>query len=69
MSNWEIAVLVAEYLIKILAVGLVPDGRKPGSANAWLLLILFLPAVGLPLYLLMGSNYVDRRRHQRQKRQ
>ena len=68
MSNWEIAVLVAEYLIKILAVGLVPDGRKPGSANAWLLLILFLPAVGLPLYLLMGSNYVDRRRHQRQKR-
>ena len=68
MSNWEIGVLVLEYAIKVLAVGLVPDGRKPGSANAWLLLILFLPTVGLPLYLLMGSNYVDRRRHRMQKR-
>lgn len=68
MSDWEVVILVLEYMIKVLAVGLVPDGRKPGSANAWLLLILFLPAVGLPLYLLMGSNYVDRRRHKMQKR-
>lgn len=68
MSDWEVVILVLEYTIKVLAVGLVPDGRKPGSANAWLLLILFLPAVGLPLYLLMGSNYVDRRRHKMQKR-
>ncbi len=55
-------VLVVEYLIKIVAIGLVPENRRPASAQAWLLLILFLPIVGVPLFLLIGSPYVRGRR-------
>ncbi|SES16583.1 Cardiolipin synthase [Corynebacterium cystitidis DSM 20524] len=62
-STWQWIGFFVEYTIKIAAIGIVPEGRKPGSANAWLLLILFLPVVGLPLYLILGSTYVNRRRH------
>lgn len=55
-------VLVVEYVIKIVAIGLVPENRRPASAQAWLLLILFLPIVGVPLFLLIGSPYVRGRR-------
>jgi len=60
--------LVVEYLIKIIAVGTVPENRRPSSSSAWLLLILFLPAVGLPLYWLIGSPYVHGRRFRIQAR-
>lgn len=62
------ALLVIEYVIKVWAVGAVPENRRPSSSNAWLLLILLLPAVGLPLFLLLGSPTIDRRRHRIQAR-
>jgi Phospholipase_D-nuclease N-terminal len=46
--------------------GLVPEGRRPSSATAWLLLILFLPVVGLVAFWLIGSPFVDRGRRRRQ---
>ncbi|MDP9824895.1 cardiolipin synthase [Kineosporia succinea] len=55
--------LVGEYVIKFFAVGTVPENRRPASSSAWLLLILFLPVVGLPLYWLIGSPYVHGRRY------
>ena len=51
-----------EYAIKIVALGVIPENRRPSSSSAWLLLILFLPAIGLPLFLLIGSPYVAGRR-------
>lgn len=60
-------ILIAEYAIKIVALGVVPENRSPGSSNAWLLLILLLPIVGLPLYLLLGSPYVQGRRRRVQE--
>ena len=66
-KGWfAIVVLVIDYAIKIAAVGTVPENRKPGSSFAWLLLILFLPVVGLPLFLLLGSPWVRGRRHKLQ---
>jgi cardiolipin synthase len=59
----EGTLLAVEYGIKVVAVGTVPENRRPGSSSAWLLLILFLPFVGLPLYWLIGSPYVRGRRH------
>jgi cardiolipin synthase A/B len=56
-------ILVVEYVIKVAAVGTVPENRRPGSSSAWLLLILFVPILGLPLFLLLGSPYVRGRRH------
>ncbi|MFD0484197.1 cardiolipin synthase [Kineococcus sp. GCM10028916] len=59
--------VVLDYVVKVVAVGTVPENRKPGSSSAWLLLILFLPIVGLPLFLLLGSPYVTGRRHRLQQ--
>lgn len=68
ISTWQLIGLIVDFGIKVVMIGVVPGNRKPSSANAWLLLILFLPLVGLPLYLLMGSTYVSRRRHTIQMR-
>ncbi|UIZ91937.1 cardiolipin synthase [Corynebacterium sp. CNCTC7651] len=62
-SWWQAAAAAIDFAIKVVMIGVVPGNRKPSSANAWLLLILFLPIVGLPLYLLMGSTLISRRRH------
>lgn len=66
-SNWQMIGLLLDYTIKIIAIGFVPEGRRPSSSTAWLLAILLLPYLGLPLFLLMGSPYINRRRHQVQK--
>lgn len=59
--------LLVEYALKIWAIGTVPENRRPSSSSAWLLLILFLPLVGFPLYWLIGSPYVSGRRHRIQQ--
>ena len=41
-----VAIYLLDLGIKIVALGLVPEG-PPSSATAWLLLILFLPIIGL----------------------
>ncbi len=63
-----LVLLVVDYTIKIVAVGTVPENRRPSSSQAWLLLILLLPAVGLPLFLLIGSPRVRGRRSAIQQR-
>ncbi|CAB0661676.1 cardiolipin synthase [Corynebacterium diphtheriae bv. mitis] len=68
MIDWQTAGLIIDYAIKIVAIGFVPEGRRPSSSTAWLLAILLLPFVGLPLFLLMGSPYINRRRHDVQRR-
>lgn len=65
--TWQTIGLVLDYAIKILAIGIVPEGRKPAASSAWLLAILLIPVVGLPLFLLMGSPYINRRRHRIQQ--
>lgn len=67
VSWWQAALFALDFLIKLVMIGIVPGGRKPSSANAWLLLILFFPVVGLPLFLLMGSRIASRRRHRIQE--
>jgi cardiolipin synthase len=67
-SIFTITTLIAEYVVKIVAIGVVPEDRKPGSGTAWLLVILFLPVVGIPLFLLIGNPYINRRRQRIQAR-
>lgn len=54
------ALLAIDYAIKILAIGVVPENRRPGSAHAWLLVILLVPIVGLPLYVILGHERAGR---------
>ena len=58
--------VVLEYAIKIVALGVIPENRRPSSSTAWLVLIFFLPFVGLPLYLFLGSPWVQGKRYQQQ---
>src|SRR3954466_7925229 len=62
-----IVLIVIDLIIRIGAVIVIPRGRKPSSATAWLLLVLFLPYVGLILFLLIGSPHLPEKRRERQK--
>lgn len=46
---------VAEWIVRIGALLIVPQRRTANATRAWLLLIFFLPIPGLLLYLLIGS--------------
>jgi cardiolipin synthase A/B len=52
--------------ICILALGVIPGGRKPSTGMAWLILVLAVPFLGILLFLLFGSTHVERRRHEKQ---
>ncbi len=61
--DWLTVVLGTAYvLIAIAALGIIPGNRRPSSAMAWILLILFVPYAGVVLFLLLGSNSIGRRR-------
>jgi cardiolipin synthase A/B len=64
ITQWIIVIVAA---IDIVALGLVPERRRPSSAMAWLLAIFLLPVVGLVLFLLIGSPYVPRKRRAEQR--
>jgi cardiolipin synthase len=63
----SIIVALVVFTLNLIALGLVPERRRPSSAMAWLLLILFLPGIGLLLFLLIGSPYVPRKRREQQR--
>jgi cardiolipin synthase A/B len=66
VSILTVTLYLLDLAIKVVALGLVPEGRRPSSASAWLLLILFLPVFGLLVFWLIGSPFVDRGRRRRQ---
>ena len=69
VPEWlSVTIVVVDLVIKVVAVGVVPENRRPSSSMAWLLIILFLPIVGLPLFLVLGSNRASARRHRIQER-
>jgi cardiolipin synthase len=61
------AVVVADYVVKILALGVLPGNRKPSSAMAWLILILIVPLAGFAVFLLFGRTSLGRGRLARQQ--
>ncbi len=61
------AVLAALHLSIILCALLVlPGGRRPQTAMAWLILILAVPFAGFALFLLFGRTSVGRKRQRLQ---
>ncbi|MGH8938164.1 MAG: PLDc N-terminal domain-containing protein, partial [Actinomycetes bacterium] len=51
-----IALVITDYIIKFLAIGVLPSNRKPSSAMAWLILILIIPFAGFVVFLLLGRT-------------
>ncbi|MCW1983744.1 cardiolipin synthase [Xanthomonas arboricola] len=58
--------LALDWVIRLAALLWIPTRTTPGAARSWLLLIGFVPVVGLPLYLLFGHPWLSRQRVQRQ---
>ncbi len=59
---------LSEWVICLVMLVVVTRRRQPSSAMAWLLVIFFLPWVGLVLYLLIGEHRLPRRRTRRHAR-
>nr|WP_272941913.1 phospholipase D-like domain-containing protein [Xanthomonas phaseoli] len=58
--------LALDWAIRLAALLWIPARTTPGAARSWLLLIGFVPVVGLPLYLLFGHLWLSRLRVERQ---
>ncbi|MCL7751081.1 cardiolipin synthase [Guyparkeria hydrothermalis] len=54
--------VLIEWTIRLAALFIVPLRRPPTAATAWLLLLFFLPIVGLVMYLLVGRPRLSRDR-------
>src|SRR4051812_11221289 len=57
--------LISEWVIRIVMLFFVPSRRTPQAAQAWLLLIFFLPIPGLILYAAIGRPCFPRWRTER----
>src|SRR6478752_6229617 len=56
------ALVVANIAIVVCALVVLPGGRRPQTAMAWLLLILAIPFLGFLLFLLFGRTSVGKKR-------
>ena len=65
LLGWLVAHHVVTVLVAVLTAGLsaaVLGQRRPtGSAYAWLLVLLFVPYLGIPLYVVFGGRKSRRR--------
>lgn len=55
-----------DWLIRLAALAWIPVRSPPAAARSWLLLVGFVPLLGLPLYLVLGHPWLARVRRQRQ---
>ncbi len=63
LSIWVFVYVVLH--IAVLARALVVEGKEPASRAAWVLILLFLPGVGIAAYVLFGEPWVSRRSRRR----
>src|SRR5262249_42418512 len=56
----EITTHLGFLLALVFLAYLIRQKRSPASTMAWLLLVLFLPYVGVPLYLMFGGRKMSR---------
>lgn len=62
-----ILLVVVDFVIRVVALVVIPRNRKPQTAMAWLLAIFFLPYIGILLFLLLGSRHLPKRRRDKQQ--
>ncbi len=67
IHNLTIGWYAFEWILRIIALFVVPRNRKPTAGMAWLLVIFFIPAIGWPAFLLFGTSKLPRRRRAMQQ--
>ncbi len=63
VGSW---LLLLDWVIRFAALLWIPTRTTPGAARSWLLLVGFVPLLGLPLYLLFGHPWLSGERLRRQ---
>jgi cardiolipin synthase len=74
MSDWftswptlvEAVLAVAHVAIFVIALVIIPAGRRPQTAMAWLILIVAVPFAGFAAFLLFGRTTVGTKRRAQQ---
>ena len=68
MSEWQpgTILLAVDWLARLAALWWIPSRSAPAAARSWLLLVFFVPLLGLPLYLLVGQPWLSAQRRRRQ---
>ena len=56
-----VVLILIDLLVKVIALGLVPERRRPAAGTSWLLVIFFVPIVGLAVFGLLGGRGLRRR--------
>ena len=59
--------LLIDFIVRVIAIIVVPRNRRPTSATAWLLAIFLIPYIGVLFFLLIGSYKLPKRRRERQQ--
>ncbi|WP_349829084.1 cardiolipin synthase [Brevibacterium litoralis] len=70
-SGWPQGVvwtlIAVDFVIRIVALGVVPYRRKPSVALGWLLAIFLIPYAGILAYLVFGSSKLSAGRRKKQR--
>ena len=59
--------VVVDFIVRVVALLVIPRNRRPSTAMAWLMAIFFLPYIGILLFLLIGSTRLPKRRREKQQ--
>ena len=62
-----VLLFVIDFIVRVVAIIVVPRNRRPTSATAWLLAIYFIPYLGVLFFLLIGSYKLPKRRRDKQE--
>lgn len=57
---------IIDWVLRLGFILYIPQKRKPNAAIAWLLVIFFLPGIGILLFLIIGSPKLPKRRLRQQ---
>jgi cardiolipin synthase A/B len=66
--NWvALLAIVVEVLVALAVAIFVSANRKPSSAIAWVLAVIFIPVIGILFFLLVGAGRLPRARREKQR--
>ncbi len=67
-SDWRVILFFAiDFVIRVIAVIVVPRNRRPTAGMAWLLAIFLIPYVGVIAFLVIGNPKLPRKRRKLQQ--
>lgn len=70
MPGWELAAILAvaaHVVLGFIATVLISTNRRPSAAIAWVLVIIFIPLIGVVWFLLVGAGRLPRARREKQR--